>query len=121
MTIAFWCVLIVGLLPIAATGFAKLGAGADNKEPRAWLAKQTGFRARAYAAQLNSFEAIPLFAAAVIIAHVRGAPADTVDKLAIAFVVLRIVYIGLYVANLDKLRSAVWFLALGCTVALFFV
>jgi len=121
MNVSFWCVLVAGLLPYAATGLAKLGSSVDNKEPRAWLAQQTGFRARANAAHLNSFEAFPLFAAAVIIAHLRGAPVDTVAKVALAFVLLRLVYVALYVANLDKARSAVWFCGTACSVSLFFV
>ena len=36
--------------------------GYDNHNPRAWLAQVTGFRARANAAQTNSFEAFPFFA-----------------------------------------------------------
>ena len=56
MIIAFWCVLIAGLLPLACTYVAKFGptsnsAGRfDNHNPRAWLAQQTGLRARANAA-----------------------------------------------------------------------
>ena len=121
MSIAYWCVLIAGLLPYAATMIAKSKQGFDNAQPREWLAKQEGFRARANAAQLNSFEAFPLFAAAVIIAQLRGAPADTVNTLAIVFVVARVAYIATYVANLAVLRSLVWLVGLVCAVAMFFV
>jgi uncharacterized MAPEG superfamily protein len=119
MTIPFWCVLIAGLMPIGAAGLAKIGGRSfDNANPRGWLAQQTGFRARANAAQLNSFEAFPLFAAAVIVAHLRGAPVATVSALAVAYLVARAVYVGLYLADLDKLRSLAWFVALvlACTI-----
>ena len=86
MTTAYWCVLTAGLLPYVATVSAKIGARFDNHMPRAWLASQTGWRARANAAQMNSFEAFPLFAVAVLVAHQLGAPAARVDTLALTFV-----------------------------------
>jgi uncharacterized MAPEG superfamily protein len=121
MTIAFWCVLVAGLLPYCASWIAKSKKGFDNASPRDWLDQQEGFRARANAAQLNSFEVLPLFAAAVIIAHLRSAPQHTIDLLAIGFIVARVVYIGLYVANLASLRSLSWLVGLVCVVAMFFV
>ena len=67
----------MAVLPIVCAGIAKYGmfskshrdGGYDNNNPRAWLAKQTDWRARANAAQTNTFEALPFFFAAVIIAH----------------------------------------------------
>ena len=39
MTIAFACVLFMGLFPYVAAGIAKKGfEGYDNGQPRAWLA-----------------------------------------------------------------------------------
>ena len=87
MTTALWCVLIAGLLPYGATLTAKIGgAKFDNANPRDWLGGQSGFRRRANAAQLNSFEAFPLFAAAVIVAQMLGARQGRVDMLALVFV-----------------------------------
>lgn len=40
--------------------------------PRAWLAEQEGFRARANAAQQNLFEVFPFFAVGVILAALGG-------------------------------------------------
>lgn len=121
MTTAFWCVLVAGLLPYAATLTAKIGAGGfDNRNPRDWLANQSGFRRRANAAQQNSFEAFPLFAAAVIVAHLASAPQPRVDMLAMVFVVSRLLYIAFYVADLSTLRSLAWFGGIGSAVAIFF-
>ena len=87
MTMAFWCVLVAGFLPYLATLTAKIGGQRfDNRNPRDWLDAQAGFRKRANAAQHNSFEAFPLFAAAVIIAHIAGAPQARIDLLAVIFV-----------------------------------
>lgn len=121
MTIAFWCVLVAGLLPYAASWIAKSKKDFDNAHPRTWLERQHGFRARANAAHLNSFEALPLFAAAVIIAHLRGAPPHTVDLLAIGFIAARLIYLALYLANLATLRSLAWVAGLICVVLMFFV
>ena len=120
MTVAFWCVLVAGLLPYAATLTAKIGApGFDNRNPRDWLSQQDGFRRRANSAQLNSFEAFPLFAAAVIVAHIAGAPQGRVDLFAVIFVLARLFYTAFYVADLSTLRSLAWFAGLGSAIAIF--
>lgn len=115
-TIAYWCVLVAAILPVLCAGIAKSGmfrispkkGGYDNNNPRAWLARQTDWRARANAAQANTFEALPFFFAAVIIAHQLQARQAVVDILAFMFVVLRIAYIMMYVADMAKTRSAIW-------------
>lgn len=89
-TLAYWCVLVAALLPIVCAGIAKWGTfskpphagGYDNGNPRAWLARQTDWRARANAAQANSFEALPFFIGAVVIAHQLGAYQTRLDLLA---------------------------------------
>jgi len=121
MTIAYWCVLFMGLFPIVAAGIAKKGfEGYDNGMPREWLAKQTGFRARANAAQANLFESLPLFFAAVIIASIANAPQERIDLLALGFVAARIAYLVCYVANWPTTRSIVWFVGIACVAAIFF-
>lgn len=128
MNLAHLCMVVAGLLPIVCAGIAKAGhfgqprsqGGYDNHDPRAWLARQTGYRARANAAQANSFEALPLFLAGVLVAQQTGARPAVVDALALAFVLLRAGYIAAYVADRDLLRSTLWSLALGCSIALFF-
>ena len=121
MTIAYFCVLVMGLLPYVATGIAKKGwDGYDNGLPRQWLAKQTGFRARANAAQANLFESLPLFFAAVIIASISNAPQARIDILAVGFVLARIAYLICYVANWSTTRSIVWLIGIICVVSLFF-
>lgn len=129
MTLADACLLIACLLPIACAGLAKSRGfgkprregGYDNHLPRQWLAKLDGWQARAHAAQLNSFEALPVFIAGVLVAQQHQAPQNTVNALAVAFVALRVAYIAAYVKDLANLRSLLWLLALGCCVALFFV
>ena len=119
-TVAYWCVLIAALLPMACALLAKRGGfrGKDNHDPRAWLARQTGWRARANAAQANSFEALPFFIGAVVIAHQLGAPQAMLDLLAFAFVMLRVFYIAMYVGDMPTVRSAVWGAGLLVNIAI---
>lgn len=120
MTIALWCVLIAGLLPYAGTAVAKWGFRQyDNNNPREWLARQGGVRARGNAAQANSFEAFPFFAAAVIVATLLKADQTTLDILAMVFVAARIAYIACYVTDRAALRSLFWFIGISCVVAIF--
>ena len=129
LTLAYWCVLVAAMLPLVCAGIAKWGmfaqprrdGGYDNHLPRAWLANQKDWRARANAAQANSFEALPFFMGAVIIAHQHAALQIRLDVLAFGFVVLRLVYILMYVADLASARSVVWALALVLNIAILFV
>jgi uncharacterized MAPEG superfamily protein len=122
MTIAFWCVFIAGLLPWISAATAKLGArGYDNNEPRAWLARQEGFRARANAAQQNAFEAFGFFAVAVLVAHLTLGPQQRVDQLAMVFVAARVVYLPLYIVGWGKARSLAWAVGLAASVWIFMI
>ena len=119
-TLAYWCILFAALLPLCCAGIGKWGlfkvprrdGGFDNEHPRAWWDKQSGYRARANAAQHNTFEALPFFFTAVVIAHVLKAPQAAVDLLAFLWVLLRCAYVLLYVGNLASVRSVVWTAAL---------
>jgi uncharacterized MAPEG superfamily protein len=120
MTTALWCVLVAGILPYVATTIAKAGGERyDNRDPRAWLDRQEGFRRRADNAQRNGFEAFPFFAVAVIVAQLVGAPQDRVDALAVIFIVARVLYTVAYVVDLHWVRSLAWLVGWVCTVTLF--
>lgn len=128
-TVAYWCVFVAAVLPIVCAGIAKWGmfstprrdGGFDNANPRAWLARQTDWRARANAAQANSFEALPFFMGAVIIAQQLGAHQARLDVLAFLYIVLRLLFVMMYVAGLPAQRSLVWTLAFAINVAIFFL
>ena len=120
MTLAYWCVLVAALMPYVATAIAKAGGERySNRNPRVWLDRQQGIRARANAAQANSFEAFPLFAAAVIIEHLTHAPQDRIDALAVMFVLARLAYVVCYVADWHWTRSIVWTIGIVATITLF--
>lgn len=127
-TVAYGCVLVASMLPIACAGLAKWGkfrlsrkdGGYDNHNPRTWLATQSGWRARANAAQANSFEALPFFIGAVIIAHQMHASQTRLDVLAFMYVFTRVIYIFMYVADLANARSLAWMVAMALNIAILF-
>lgn len=128
-SLAYWCVLVAALLPVVCAGIAKWGmfgkspreGGFDNDNPRAWLSRQTDWRARANAAQANGFEALPFFIGAVIIAHQLGANQARLDVLAFIYIVLRMLFIMMYVAGLSTPRSIAWTLALAVNIGILFI
>jgi uncharacterized MAPEG superfamily protein len=122
MTMAFWCVLAAGVLPLLWVGFAKATGGAyDNRAPRVFLAGVTGRAQRAHWAEQNSYEAFPLFAAAVLVAHIGGANQAAIDALALTFVAARLAHGICYIADLAALRSLAWLIGFGTSIALFVI
>jgi uncharacterized MAPEG superfamily protein len=121
MSLAIVCIVVAAVLPIVCAGISKWGLrDYDNRAPRQWLAQQTGFRARAAAAQANSWEAFPVFAAGVLAALHTGAAPLTVDLIAAFFVMSRMAYIWLYVTDRATARSVVWTLGFLASLALYF-
>src|SRR5690625_2060987 len=90
VTVAFWCVLVAGLLPYAFAAVSKAGDTTfDNRRPRDWYQTVTGYRRRAWWEQQKSFEAFQLFASAVCIALVSGGRHSAIHALAIGFIAFR--------------------------------
>lgn len=111
MTIAEWCLLFMGLMLVlskAPVAKAQNDTGRyDNNHPRAQQVGLTGWGARALAAHQNHFEAFPLFAAGVLVAE-RVSSSPAISLLAVLFVIARVAYTALYIANIGTLRSVVW-------------
>jgi uncharacterized MAPEG superfamily protein len=120
MVISYACVLIAGVMPVVCAGIAKAGAKSyNNHDPRAWMAQQSGFRARANAAQANCFEAFPFFAVGVVLALLTGVDPTVVDLLAVLFVAARVAYVACYVADKALFRSLFWLVGYICVITLF--
>ncbi len=119
MPIAIWCILIAALLPILAVFPAKLSRSYDNSNPRNPEFWKEGFRSRAQAAQANGFEAFPFFAIAVIVGLGQGGSAEWIDKLAVLFIGLRIIYVFCYWTDRSTPRSITWAAAFISTIAIF--
>jgi uncharacterized MAPEG superfamily protein len=116
MTIAIWCILIAGTLPYIAFSFVK---GIDGEQPRAGTPNLQGRSARAYGAQRNGFETFPIFAAAVIVAHMLGGPSRLADGLAVLYVLLRLGHMAAYITGRQPLRSAAFGLGQLVAVVIF--
>ena len=126
MTVALWCILIALALPPLCALIAKVSSGRfglkDNHDPRAFLDTLSGLPRRAHAAQQNSYEAFPAFAAAVLVADIVGnAEQVTQDVLGVMYITSRLLYIICYLADWAALRSVVWFAGLALIVAFFVV
>ena len=116
MTLAYWCVLAAIFLPYLNTAIAKFQGGfgpKQNHNPREFLETLEGSRKRAHWAQQNGFEVTPAFAAA------QTAPQPTIDGIALAFVVSRVMFTVCYIADWASARTLVWAFGMGCIVALF--
>lgn len=126
MTIALWCLLAAGIIPQLFGMYAKASKGFDNNNPREFLAHVQGKKAHAVAAMQNGYEGLPLFVAAVLIAHLvpvlspsHIANQSTINMLALGYIVTRIAFGFLYIAGFGTLRSLVWVAGMGCIIGLF--
>ncbi|MFY9179140.1 MAG: MAPEG family protein [Venatoribacter sp.] len=119
MTLAYWCVFVAAVMPYIFTLVAKSGGRYNNHAPRDFLEKQEGIQRRANWTQLNSFEAFPAFAAAVIIAHLQEVSQGTINFFAVSFIIFRIAYAYAYLTDKAQLRSIVWGLGFICVISLF--
>lgn len=116
-----YLILTACLLPYVFTIIAKAAGGfkgRDNQNPREFLAKTTGLAARANAAQQNSFESLPLFIAAILMAEYMVVPQGFIMMMGTAYIVLRIIYGLCYLLNLATLRTIIWFMSMACPIFL---
>jgi uncharacterized MAPEG superfamily protein len=124
MNIAFFCIFFASILPILFIGFAKFTGGfklGNNHDPRKFLAKAEGKQYRAKCAHDNSWEAFGPFAAAVILATISSVSQPLIDNLALCFIGARVFYGISYILDLPSIRSLLYFIAITCVVALFYL
>jgi len=124
MTTPFWCVLVVILIPYVLAGVgayykSRQFGTIDTHHPRAQAAALEGAGARANAAQLNAWEALPVFGLSVLIAHMAGADPAASAVASVGFVVVRILHAAFYIADLAPLRSVAFLVGIVCCVRLF--
>jgi uncharacterized MAPEG superfamily protein len=118
MPLAYWCVLIAALMPLALAAYAKAGSR-DNHHPRDAVASMPDAKRRAYAAHENGFENFPFFAVAVITATTLGASISTVNILAALYIVVRGVHAVLYINDAASARSLAYSVGLLLNIAIF--
>ena len=100
--------LAVLLLPYVFAVLSRAGASKADyvRDPRGFNEGLGGWHRRAHLAQLNGFEALPALAAAVVIAHLAGAPQARLDATSLAFVASRVLHGVFYIFDQASLRSA---------------
>jgi uncharacterized MAPEG superfamily protein len=125
MTIAFWTLLAAIAFPWLMAVIKKSALASNgyynNSAPRAGLENLQGVSRRALWAEKNSFEILPAYIAAVVVAHMAGAVQAYIDLIAILFIATRALYALCYLMNWATLRSIVWTLGLICIVSLFVI
>lgn len=122
LTSAIMAMVAACLMPFVWAIAAKVAGGfraKDNANPRAFLANVKGVAARANAAQANSFESLPMFLAAVMIAIYCFVPQQVINGIAWLYVFIRAGFGVAYLANLATLRSVLWGLSMACIIILF--
>ena len=119
MTLAYWMLIAAAAMPYLTIVLAKSAGGIDNRAPRPDLENLAGWRRRADWAHRNHFEAFPTFAAAMFVAELTNAPQNRIDLLAAIFVLLRVIYTALYIADQATLRSISWLLGFVVVIWLF--
>lgn len=114
-------IMLTALIPFSLSLAAKAGhfSRRDNHAQREWQAQLTGWRKRAYWAQANALETLPLFIGAVICAHLAHPGQTLAALLAWSYPALRLAYTGLYLADAARPRSAVWMLSMAAILALY--
>ena len=108
--------LILALVQIGAAGMARTAelGGKWNAGPRDGEVPPPGRLAgRLMRAQANLFETLPLFAAAVIMAHIAGKDGTLTALGAHLYFFGRLIYLPLYAFGIPYVRSLVWLVALA--------
>ena len=106
--------LILALVQIGAAGMARTAelGGKWNAGPRDGEVPPPGRLAgRLMRAQANLFETLPLFAAAVIMAHIAGKDGTLTAVGAHLYFFGRLIYLPLYAFGVPYIRSLVWLVA----------
>jgi uncharacterized MAPEG superfamily protein len=113
-------VLVLALVQIGAAGAARTAelGGKWNAGPRDGDTPPPGKLAgRLLRAQANLFETLPIFAAAVIMAHIAGKDGQLTFVGAHLYFFGRLLYLPLYAFGVPYIRSLVWLVATGGLVS----
>ena len=103
LVLALIQILLPAMLRTGETGVEYNASARDEEGPP--VGKLTG---RMMRAQRNLFETLPIFAAAILIAHVAGRTGALTWWGATLYFRARIVYVPLYALGIPYIRSLVW-------------
>lgn len=113
LVLALVQILLTASLRTAETGLAYNMGPRDAPAP-----PMRPVTARMQRAQANLFETLPLFAAAVLVAHVGGREGDLTLWGSYAYLAARVLYVPLYAFGVPLVRSLVWGVSLAGIVML---
>jgi len=116
-----YLILAACLLPYVFTAIAKKAGGfkaKDNQNPRDFLEQSSGLAKRADAVQKNSFESLPLFIAAILMAEYMVISEKVMITFGVGYLIFRVLYGICYLANWATLRSIMWLLSMLCPITL---
>lgn len=121
--IVLFCLCLMPYVMACVSGyFRKKQLGkVDNQNPREQYTQLQGIGARAVAAQLNSWEALAIYSAALLAVVASGLEIKYLAEAAIIVLIGRVLHGFFYLANLDKLRSLAFLIALAPSFYLFYV
>ena len=93
----------------------------DNKNPRGQYSQLQGIGARAVAAQQNAWEAVAVYSAALVGVAASEVQVEYLAQAAIVVLIARLLHGVFYLANLDKLRTLSFTVAVATCFYLFYV
>ena len=103
LVLALVQIALAGALRTAETGLAYNMGPRDAPAPPV-----RPITARVQRAQANLFETLPVFAVAVLIAHVAGRESELTLWGSYAYIAARVLFVPLYAFGVPVLRSLVW-------------
>lgn len=126
MTLPLWALIGAVLLPYIITGITAVYrtrqfGSVDNRHPRLQAAKLEGVGARAVGAQENAWEALTVFAPAVILAHIAGADPGKAALAAGIFLVARILHLIVYLNDMATVRTLCFVVGLASSLWLYWL
>lgn len=111
LTIAVWMIILAVIQVLLPAGFRNRETGLEyNASARDQAGPPTGIiTGRLQRAQKNLFETLPLFFAAIIIAHIAGVTGNLTYYGAWVYFIARILYVPAYAFGIPYIRSLIWF------------
>jgi len=120
--ILLYCIVAAAVLiylPFLVVGYGRVKVGYDLSAPRAMFDKLPRYAKRATWAHENSFEAFSIFVAAALMAYVTGQNSPFAEGVAIAFIVVRLLYSLFYILDMPIARSLMYAIGSACSAILF--
>ena len=101
-------IMLAAQMRTAETGLSYNMGARDGEAP-----PMRPITARLQRAQANLFETLPLFAAAVLVAHVAGREGELTLWGSYAYLGARVLYVPLYAAGVPLVRSLAWVVSIA--------